>query len=129
MKKIGDLAMENGIAMAMHMAGSAIMMFPAVHCAAATENFLCMEHHGLDDEWYDKLVDGVPKPLMDKEGFISVPNGPGMGIKLNEEIVKRMLKDPKKEFFPHTNEWNDEKSHDRLWSFANPDRDEPIHLL
>ena len=79
-KKIGDLAMEHGIGMALHMAGNPVTLFSSVHCAAATENFLVMEHHNVDDAWYDELVTGVPKPLMDKEGFIPVPDGPGLGI-------------------------------------------------
>jgi L-alanine-DL-glutamate epimerase-like enolase superfamily enzyme len=47
-KKIGDLAMEHGISMAMHMAGSPVCLFGSVHCAAATENFLALEHHDVD---------------------------------------------------------------------------------
>jgi L-alanine-DL-glutamate epimerase-like enolase superfamily enzyme len=79
-KKIGDLAMEHGIGMALHMAGNPVTLFSSVHCAAATENFLVMEHHNVDDVWYDELVTGVPKPLMDKEGFIRVlPADPGVG--------------------------------------------------
>ena len=41
-KKIGDLAQEHGVAMAMHMAGSPISALANVHCAAATENFLVL---------------------------------------------------------------------------------------
>ncbi len=57
--------MEHGISMALHMAGNPVTLFASVHCAAATENFLVMEHHNVDDEWYDQLVTGVPKPIMD----------------------------------------------------------------
>jgi L-alanine-DL-glutamate epimerase-like enolase superfamily enzyme len=119
-KKIGDLAMEHGIGMALHMAGNPVTLFSSVHCAAATENFLVMEHHNVDDAWYDELVTGVPKPLMDKEGFIPVPDGPGLGIELNEDAIKRSLKDPAKEYFPPTPEWDDERSWDRLWSGTGP---------
>jgi L-alanine-DL-glutamate epimerase-like enolase superfamily enzyme len=117
-KKIGDLAMEHGISMALHMAGNPVTLFSSVHCAAATENFLVMEHHNVDDAWYDDLVVGVPKPLMDQEGFIPVPDGPGLGIELHEDAVKRSMKDPAKEYFAPTPEWNDERSWDRLWSRA-----------
>ena len=115
-KKIGDLAMEHGIGMALHMAGNPVTLFSSVHCAAATENFLVMEHHNVDDAWYDDLVTGVPKPFMDKDGFIPVPDGPGLGIELNEDAIKRSLKDPAKEYFPPTPEWDDERAWDRLWS-------------
>jgi L-alanine-DL-glutamate epimerase-like enolase superfamily enzyme len=113
-KKIGDLAMEHGISMAMHMAGSPITLFASVHCAAATENFLVMEHHNVDDAWYDDLVTGVPKPLV-QNGVVTVPDGPGLGVELDEEAVKRHLKAGESYFAP-TPEWNDERSWDRLWS-------------
>jgi len=113
-KKIGDLAMEHGISMALHMAGSPITLYSTIHAAAATENFLVMEHHAVDDEWYDELVDGVEKPIV-QNGYISVPDGPGLGIELNEAAVKKHLKD-KNDYFKPTPEWDDEKSWDRLWS-------------
>lgn len=119
-KKIGDLAMEHGISMALHMAGSPILLFASVHCAAATENFLVMEHHDVDNPHYESLVDGVPKPFLGQDGFVSVPNGPGLGVTLNEEAVKEALrrdrKDPEKLYFPPSDEWNNERSHDRTWS-------------
>jgi len=119
-KKIGDLAMEHGIGMAMHMAGSPVGLFGSVHCAAATENFLALEHHDVDTPWYEDLVNGVPKPIL-KDGFIQVPDGPGLGIELNEEAIKEGMRkrrwDIEKWFFRKTDEWNDERSNDRLWSF------------
>ncbi len=42
-KKIGDLAQEHGVAMAVHMAESPIGCMAAVHSVAATENFLALE--------------------------------------------------------------------------------------
>jgi L-alanine-DL-glutamate epimerase-like enolase superfamily enzyme len=113
-KKIGDLAMEHGISMAMHMAGSPITLFASIHCAAATENFLVMEHHNVDDEWYDDLCDGVPKPIV-QDGYIPVPDGPGLGIELNESAIKSLLEDKSKYFAP-TPEWDNEHSWDRTWS-------------
>jgi len=119
-KKIGDLAMEHGIGMAMHMAGTPVALFAAIHCAAATENFLVLEHHGVDVSNYDDLVNGVAKPLMGKDGFIPVPDGPGLGIELNEEAIKENMRrrgqDPEKTFFPPTEQWNTERSMDRQWS-------------
>jgi L-alanine-DL-glutamate epimerase-like enolase superfamily enzyme len=119
-KKIGDLAMEHGISMAMHMAGSPVGMFASIHCAAATENFLVMESHDVDNNRYEGMVDGVAKPFLGKDGFIEVPNRPGLGIELNEKAIKdairRVGRDPDKEYFPPTPEWDRERSNDRLWS-------------
>ena len=116
-KKIGDYAQRNGIAMAMHMAGSPVTMFSSVHCAAATENFLVMEHHGVDDPKYASVIEGPVKPLMSEDGFVPVPTSPGLGIELNEDAIKSELEHPDQEYFPPTPQWDNERSHDRLWSF------------
>jgi len=118
-KKISDLAMEHGISMAMHMAGSPVGLFASVHCAAAVENFLVLEHHDADTSYYDDLVEGVPKPLV-QDGYVHVPDGPGLGIELNEQAVKDALRrrglDVDKSYFPPTDGWDSERSHDRAWS-------------
>ncbi|MBI2680580.1 MAG: mandelate racemase/muconate lactonizing enzyme family protein [Candidatus Solibacter usitatus] len=112
-KKIGDAIQEHGVAMAMHFAGSPVACMASVHCAAATENFLVLENHSVDVPWWSDLVDGVEKPIV-KSGFVTVPSGPGLGITLNEDTVKRHLRDPG--YFAPTPEWDKERSHDRLWS-------------
>jgi hypothetical protein len=38
----------------------------------------------------------------------------GLGIELNEEVVKQHLRES--EHFAPTKEWDTERSHDRLWS-------------
>ncbi|MHB1035939.1 MAG: mandelate racemase/muconate lactonizing enzyme family protein [Pirellulales bacterium] len=116
-KKIGDLALEYGVGMAMHMAGSPVGLLASVHCAAASENFLVLESHDMDNPFYDDLLDGVPKPLV-KDGFVQVPDGPGLGIELNEKAVKDALRRRGREndYFPPTDPWNSERSMDRPWS-------------
>ena len=67
-KKIGDYAQEHGVPMAMHFAGTPVSFMANVHCAAATENFLALEHHSLEVPWWEDLVTGSPKPIV-KDGF------------------------------------------------------------
>ena len=115
-KKIGDYAEENGIAMAMHQAGTPVSFMANVHCAAATQNFLALEHHSVDLPWWEDLVtmtDG--NPIIEK-GFAPVPESPGLGIELNEDVVKEHLDRRDKSFFAPTDEWNEKRSHDRPWS-------------
>jgi L-alanine-DL-glutamate epimerase-like enolase superfamily enzyme len=112
-KKIGDAAQEFGVAMAMHFAGTPVSCMANVHCAAATENFLALEHHSFDVPWWGDLVDGVEKPIVNK-GFITVPDKPGLGITLNEEAVKQHLLEPG--YFEPTPQWNTDRSSDRQWS-------------
>jgi L-alanine-DL-glutamate epimerase-like enolase superfamily enzyme len=111
--KIGDMAEEYGVPMAMHFAGSPISCFANVHCAAATENFLVLENHSVDVPWWNDLVEGVEKPIVNR-GFITVPDKPGLGITLNDEVVKQHLRDPG--YFEPTPEWDQERAWDRLWS-------------
>src|SRR5258708_19970751 len=47
-KKIGDYAMEHGVPMAMHFAGTPISFMPNAHSPAAPENFFPPDHHSLD---------------------------------------------------------------------------------
>ncbi|MFN7932390.1 MAG: mandelate racemase/muconate lactonizing enzyme family protein [Bryobacteraceae bacterium] len=74
-KKIGDACQEHGVPMAMHFAGSPVSFMANVHCAAATENFIALEHHSVDVPWWEDLVHGE-KPLFSK-GFANVPTKPG----------------------------------------------------
>jgi len=112
-KKIGDYAEQHGIAMAMHFAGTPVSFTANVHCAAATENFIALEHHSVDIDWWEDLVTGIEKPLH-VDGFARVPEGPGLGIDLNLDVVKEHLA-PGQELFSPTDEWNRVRSDDKLW--------------
>ena len=114
-KKIGDLAQEHGVAMALHMAGTPVCAMASIHCAAATENFLVLENHSVDDPEWNELVTGLPNPII-QDGFMEVPDTPGLGIELNPDAIKRNLHPSESEYFAPTTEWDAERSHDRLWS-------------
>jgi L-alanine-DL-glutamate epimerase-like enolase superfamily enzyme len=113
--KIGDQIAEYGVPMAMHFAGSPVSCMANVHCAAATENFLVLENHSVDVPWWSDLVEGVEKPIVN-HGFITVPDKPGLGVTLNEEVMKQHLDPADNGYFQPTTEWDKERSHDRLWS-------------
>jgi L-alanine-DL-glutamate epimerase-like enolase superfamily enzyme len=115
-KKIGDYAEEHGIAMALHQAGTPVSFMANVHCAAATQNFLALEHHSVDVPWWENLVKMTDGNPIIKKGFALVPESPGLGIELNEEVVKQHLSPKDKSFFGPTDEWNEKRSHDRIWS-------------
>lgn len=116
-KRIGDYAEEKGIAMAMHQAGTPISFMANVHCAAATQNFLALEHHSVDLPWWEGLVkttDG--RKLIDK-GYSPVPlTAPGLGIELVDEEVKKHLHASDTTYFAPTKEWDEKRSHDRTYS-------------
>ena len=114
-KRIVDLAQEYGISMALHMAGTPVSTLASVHCAAATENFIALEHHFADVPFWNDFVDGLPKPLI-QGGYIRVPEGPGLGFQINEDVIKEHLVPEDQGFFEPTPEWDTERSWDRLWS-------------
>ncbi len=115
-KRIGDYAEECGVAMAMHMAGSPVCFMANVHCAAATQNFLALEHHSVDTPWWSNLVKVTGSKPMIEKGYANVPlDAPGLGVELNEEECKKHLGKDSGWFNP-TPEWDQKRSHDRLWS-------------
>lgn len=113
-KKIGDYAEERGVAMAMHFAGTPVSFMANVHCAAATQNFVALEHHSVDVDYWLNLVK-TKKPMIEK-GFAIVPEAPGLGIELNEDVVKKHLDPENQNYFAPTPEWDKDRSWDRLWS-------------
>ena len=118
-KKIGDLAQEYGVPMAMHMAGSPVSFLANVHCAAATENFYVLENHSVDLPWWNDLIDGIEKPLV-VDGYAPVPEAPGLGFgDLNEEVIREHMDTTRGRaagYFEPTDRWDDEWSLDHLWS-------------
>ncbi|MEZ4673532.1 MAG: mandelate racemase/muconate lactonizing enzyme family protein [Caldilineaceae bacterium] len=88
-----------------------------VHCAAATENFLVLENHSVDTPKWNELITGLPNPLI-QDGYIQVPEKPGLGFDdINEDLFRENLNPKDAVYFDTpTAEWDDDWSHDRLWS-------------
>jgi len=115
-KKIGDLADHYGVAMAIHMAESPIGFMAAIHAAAAVPNILAVEFHSADVPWWEDLVTGPEKPLVNK-GFTRVPEAPGLGIEsLNEDLIAEHIHPDLPGMWGDTSAWDLEWSNDRLWS-------------
>ncbi len=118
-KKIGDYAEESDMGMKMHFAGTPVSFMANVHCAAATQNILALEvpNQVVDNPWWPKLVKMAGNQPLYTKGFANVPmDAPGLGVELNEDEVKRHLHAEDKSYFAPTPEWNEKRSHDRLWS-------------
>ena len=116
LKKIGDIADENGVAVAIHMAESPIACMAAVQTAAAMHNVLALEYHSVDVPWWSDMVNGLPNPLIEN-GFIKVPDAPGLGIEsLNEELLAQHINPDIPGMWESTEQWDREFSNDRIWS-------------
>jgi L-alanine-DL-glutamate epimerase-like enolase superfamily enzyme len=115
-KKIGDMAQDHGVAMAIHMAESPIAAIAAAHVAAATENFMALEYHSVEVDWWDDIQVGLPTPIVEN-GFITLTDKPGLGIDdLNDELLSQHLQEGVTGIWQSTERWDDEYSWDRTWS-------------
>jgi len=93
-KKIADYAYRYGIKTMFHHAGSPVGAMASVHCACTIHEFVCMENHAMDIPWWEDLVIGPAKPLIE-DGHYTVPERPGLGVELNDEVVQQYLREPK----------------------------------
>ena len=116
LKKIADMADDHGVAVAVHMAESPVGCLAAVQTAAAMNHVLALEFHSVDVPWWGDMVTGIPKPLF-QNGFIQVPEKPGLGFDdLNEEVLREHIDPNIPGMWESTDQWNQEFSNDRIWS-------------
>lgn len=116
LKKIADMADDHGVAVAVHMAESPVGCPAAVQTAAAMNHVLALEFHSVDVPWWGDMVTGIPKPLF-QNGFIQVPEKPGLGFDdLNEEVLREHIDPNIPGMWEPTDQWNQEFSNDRIWN-------------
>lgn len=90
-KRIADYADMHGIPTVLHFAGSPVGCMASLHLAATLKNFLVMENHAVDMPWWGDLV--RPKAVIEK-GYMKVPDAPGLGVELNEPVIREHLRYP-----------------------------------
>jgi len=112
-KRIADYGERFGLPTALHFAGSPIAFMANLHTAAAIPSFVALEHHGFDLPFWRGLVTGIPEM---EDGFVKVPEKPGLGVDLNLDGIRENLRPPSGLFDP-TDEWNTPKL-----GFWQPDR-------
>lgn len=104
-KRIADYAAMHGIQTAIHFAGSPVGCMACVHMAATFRDLLAMENHAVDIPWWDDLVtQPAAKPIVNR-GYIAVPDTPGLGVELHEDVVKQHLR--KGGYFAPTPQYDD----------------------
>ena len=113
-KRIADYAERYHMPTVLHFAGSPIAFMANVHCAAAIPSFIALENHALDLPFWKGLVTGLPENLIE-DGYVGVPDKPGLGVDLNYEGIEANLRAPG--LFEPTDEWNTPKL-----GFWQPDR-------
>jgi galactonate dehydratase len=89
-KKIAALAEMYYIAFAPHNVCGPLGSVASAHCCAAVPNFLVLEWHWLErPHWHDLVLSDPP---LIRDGYLHVPDGPGLGVQLNEEAARRHQK-------------------------------------
>jgi L-alanine-DL-glutamate epimerase-like enolase superfamily enzyme len=88
-KRIADMADVFGLPMANHNTGSLLCTMATIHWASSIRDYIACETVLGRGDWMDDLIlhDG---PVI-RNGFIEVPNKPGLGVELNTEVVKAHL--------------------------------------
>ena len=89
-RRIADLADMYYIPIAPHNIGSPVQTVANCHVMAAVPNFLVLEFHHLDNLFWEGIINEGP---LIQEGHIDVPNLPGLGVTLNEDLLKNNFRE------------------------------------
>ena len=84
-RKLGVLAQAAGAQIAPHLYAGPIEWAANLQLAAALPNFLIAETIGRGDGFHAELLSA---PIAFEEGFLRVPEGPGLGVELNEAVAR-----------------------------------------
>jgi L-alanine-DL-glutamate epimerase-like enolase superfamily enzyme len=87
-KKIIDLAAAHSVGFTPHSWSSAINTAAAAHLFASAGNGVVFE---LKPNPSPMQHDLVTVPFRQRDGYVDVPIGPGLGITVNENVIERFL--------------------------------------
>lgn len=96
-KKLSDLADMHYVNLTWHNISGPVGTMAGVHLGAAIPNLLALEWHAASVPFFDELVKGAKEPLI-RNGRVAVPDTPGLGIDLDEDVAYRYRK-PTEPFF------------------------------
>jgi L-alanine-DL-glutamate epimerase-like enolase superfamily enzyme len=83
-----------GVPVASHNISSPLGTVAGAHVSAAIPNFLAMEWHAREVPWWNDMCERVAGsgPVL-ADGSVRVPEGPGLGVELNRDLVAEHLTD------------------------------------
>ncbi len=88
-KRIADMASVFGLPMANHNTGSQVYTWIAIQWAASIRDYIACETVTGTGNWMDQVL-LLDQPYI-QDGFIRVPDKPGLGIELNPDVVRAHL--------------------------------------
>jgi galactonate dehydratase len=84
-KKIAAWAEAYYVLVAPHNVGGPVSTAACLHLAATVPNFKIQEHfNDFAEEWVKEVAPGNPEVV---DGYFALPEGPGLGVTFNEELV------------------------------------------
>ena len=89
-RKIANMAEIYYIPMAPHNVCGPLGTIASCHVCASIPNFLVLEWHWLDREYWDDLVI-TDRPVIE-DGHITLSDKPGLGVEVNPETMKKYLR-------------------------------------
>ncbi len=85
-KKLAAWAETYYILIAPHNVGGPVSTAAALHFAASTPNFKIQEHfNDFAEDWVKAAAPGNPEVV---DGYFALPQGPGLGVRLNEDVIR-----------------------------------------
>ena len=85
-KKLAAWADVYYVTVAPHNVGGQINTAAALHLAACTTNFKIQEYfNDFADPWVRETAPGLPEVV---DGYFALPEGPGLGVELDEEVIE-----------------------------------------
>jgi L-alanine-DL-glutamate epimerase-like enolase superfamily enzyme len=93
LRRIAEYADLNGIPVALHACNGPIAQIASVHAAAVMTNFVALEYHAVECSFWSDLATGPGRPCVE-DGCMRVPDAPGLGVELNDEVVMQHLTEP-----------------------------------
>jgi L-alanine-DL-glutamate epimerase-like enolase superfamily enzyme len=88
LRRIAEMAEMYYMSVAPHNMDSPITAIAAAHVCATIPNFIALEYHSHNVPLWSTMLD-LKHPI--QEGYITVPEGPGLGIALDEDEIARHL--------------------------------------
>jgi galactonate dehydratase len=91
-KKLAAWAENYYVLVAPHNVGGPVSTAAALHFAASTPNFKIQEHfNDFADAWVKSVAPGNPEVV---DGYFALPQGPGLGVKFDEEAAQAHPRQP-----------------------------------
>jgi len=90
MRQVARMADAQHMLIAPHSSCSPIGTIAAVHACSTIANFVGLEFHAVGLPWWQDVIQH-DEDIIDGEGMVCVPDGPGLGIQVDQAVLAEHL--------------------------------------